>query len=54
MRISYWAVVGLLTISLASASGQVRDYQDTYTSSEAGKPMAPAKALDVMLSQLET
>jgi hypothetical protein len=54
MRISNWAVVGLLTIALASASGQVRDYQDTYTSSEAGKPMAPAKALDVMLSQLET
>jgi hypothetical protein len=54
MRISNWAVVGLLTIVAASGSGQVRDFQDTYTSSEAGKPMAPAKALDVMLSQLET
>jgi len=54
MRISNWVVVGLLTIAVASASGQVRDYQDAYTSSEAGKPMAPAKALDVMLSQLET
>ena len=54
MRISNWAVAGLLTMALANASAQVRDYQDTYTPSEAGKPMAPAKALDVMLSQLET
>ena len=54
MWISNWAVVGLLTIVVASGSGQVRDYQDSYTSSEAGKSMAPAKALDVMLSQLET
>jgi hypothetical protein len=53
MRISNWAVVGLLSIVAASAPGQVRDYQDSYTSAEAGKPMAPAKALDVMLSQLE-
>jgi uncharacterized damage-inducible protein DinB len=54
LRISSWAAAGLLTVAVASASAQVRDYQDTYTSSEAGKPMAPAKALDVMLSQLET
>ena len=54
MRISSWAVVDLLTITVANASGQMRDYHDTYTSSEAGKPMAPAKALDVMLSQFET
>ena len=55
MRISNWvAAVGLFTIAVVSASAQVRDYQDSYTSSEAGKPMAPAKALDVMLSQLET
>jgi uncharacterized damage-inducible protein DinB len=54
MQISNWLVVGLFTIAAGNASGQVRDYQDIYTSSEAGKPMAPAKALDVMLSQLET
>jgi uncharacterized damage-inducible protein DinB len=54
MRVSNWLVIGLLTIAVASASGQARDYKDTYTSLEAGKPMAPAKALDVMLSQLET
>ena len=54
MRVSNWSVIGLLTIAVASASGQSRDYKDTYTSSEAGKPMAPAKALDVMLGQLET
>ena len=54
MRIFNWAVAGLLAVAVANAPGQVRDYQDTYTSSEAGKPMAPAKALDVMLSQLET
>ncbi len=54
MRISSWVVIGLFTITVANASAQVRDYQDTYTASEAGKPMAPATALDVMLSQLET
>src|ERR1700704_3320263 len=54
MQISNWLVVGLFSIVVVNASGQVRDYQDTYSPSEAGKPMAPAKALDVMLSQLET
>jgi uncharacterized damage-inducible protein DinB len=54
MRVSNWSVIGLLAIAAASGSAQVRDFQDTYTASEAGKPMAPAKALDVMLSQLET
>ena len=54
MRVFNWSVIGLLTIALASASGQAKDYKDTYTSSEAGKPMAPAKALDDMLSLLET
>ena len=53
MRVSSWPVIGLLTIAVASGSAQVRDFQDTYAASEAGKPMAPAKALDVMLSQLE-
>ncbi len=32
----------------------MRDYKDSYTASDAGKTMAPAKALDVMLTQLET
>jgi uncharacterized damage-inducible protein DinB len=53
MRVSDWTAIGLLTIAVASASGQARDYKDTYTASDAGKPMAPAKALDVMLTQLE-
>jgi uncharacterized damage-inducible protein DinB len=54
MRVSNWPAIGLFTIAVASAAGQARDYKDTYTASEAGKPMAPAKALDVMLTQLET
>jgi uncharacterized damage-inducible protein DinB len=54
MRVSIWPAICLLTIAVASASGQARDYKDTYTASDAGKPMAPAKALDVMLTQLET
>jgi len=54
MRVSNWLTTGLLAIAVASGSGQVRDYKDSYTSSEAGKPMAPAEALDVMLSQFET
>jgi hypothetical protein len=54
MRVSNWSVIGLLTIAVASASAQARDYKDSYTASEAGKPMAPAKALDVMLTQFET
>jgi uncharacterized damage-inducible protein DinB len=54
MRVSNWPAIGLLTIAVVSASGQARDYKDTYTAPDAGKPMAPAKALDVMLSQLET
>jgi uncharacterized damage-inducible protein DinB len=47
-------MIGLLTIAVATASAQARDYKDSYTASDAGKPMAPAKALDVMLTQLET
>jgi uncharacterized damage-inducible protein DinB len=54
MRVSNWTVIGLLTIAVASGPAQVRDFQDAYIASEAGKPMAPAKALDVMLTQFET
>ncbi len=54
MRVSNWLVMGLLAIAVASGSAQVRDYKDTYSASETGKPMAPGKALDVMLSQFET
>ncbi len=54
MRVSKWSVIGLLTIAVVSSSAQVRDYKDSYTASDAGKTMAPAKALDVMLTQLET
>ena len=49
----------LLTVAICSGwtgagTAQVRGYKDPYTAAEAGKPMAPAKALDVMLSQFET
>ncbi len=54
MRVSNWLVIGLLIAAGASGSAQARDFQDTYTASDAGKTMAPAKALDVMLAQLET
>jgi hypothetical protein len=54
MRVSHGLVISLLTIAVASASAQARDFKDPYTASEAGKPMAPAKALDIMLTQLET
>ena len=54
MRVSGWLVGGLLGLLTASGAAQVKDYKDPYTESEAGKPMAPAKAMDVMLSQLET
>lgn len=43
-------VLGLLT---CSAFAQMKDYQDPYTAAETGKAMAPAKALDQMLSQFE-
>lgn len=54
MRICSWSVIGLLSIALVSASAQDMGYKDTYTASDAGKAMAPAKALDAMVSQLET
>jgi len=54
MRVSNWTVIGLLTLAVASGPAQVRDFQDAYIASESGKPMAPAKALDVMLTQFET
>lgn len=54
MRCSKWLVIGLLTVAVVSSSAQMRDYKDSYTASDAGKTMAPAKALDVMLTQLET
>jgi hypothetical protein len=54
MRVLNCLAIGLLTTVVAGASAQARDYKDTYTASDAGKPIAPAKALDVMLTQLET
>ncbi len=49
----------LLTVTMCSGLtqaglAQVKDYKDPYTAAETDKPMAPAKALDVMLSQFET
>jgi uncharacterized damage-inducible protein DinB len=54
MRICSWSVIGLLSIALVSASAQDMGYKDTYTASDAGKSMAPAKAFDAMLSQFES
>lgn len=54
MRICSWSVIGLLSIALVSASAQDMGYKDTYGASDAGKPMAPAKAFDDMLSMFES
>lgn len=51
LRTSLLASAVLLCTPFAFA--QQRDYKDTYTAADAGKPMAPAAALDVMLTQLE-
>lgn len=42
-----------VAVSAVTAQAQQRDYNDTYTAADAGKPIAPAAALDAMLSQLE-
>jgi uncharacterized damage-inducible protein DinB len=54
MRICSWSLIGLLGIALVSASAQDMGYKDTYTASDAGKAMAPAKALDAMVTQFES
>lgn len=46
-------LAGALAVFSVTAQAQQRDYKDTYTAADAGKPIAPAAALDVMLSQLE-
>ena len=54
MRIFRWLIAGLLGTSTVNGITQVKDFKDPYTQSEAGKPIAPSKAVDVMLSQFET
>ena len=43
----------LLGLATCSGVAQVKGYKDPYTAAEEGKPMAPAKALDVALTQYE-
>ncbi|MFN2975835.1 DinB family protein [Terriglobus aquaticus] len=46
-------MAGTLALFSVTAPAQQRDYKDTYTAADAGKAIAPAAALDVMLTQLE-
>ena len=43
----------LLGATATSGWGQGMDHKDPYTAADAGKPTAPAKALDAMLSEFE-
>ena len=50
MRVAGWLVAGLL---MAGATAEAQGYKDPYTAAETGKAMAPAKAVDTMLSLFE-
>lgn len=54
MRVSNWMAACLLGVAVASGAAQTAAPKDPYTAADAGKAMAPAKALDAMLSLLET
>ena len=53
MRVTGWIAGCLLGVAAASGSAQGMDHKDPYTAADAGKPVAPAKALDAMLSLFE-
>ncbi len=53
MRIAQAVAGSILALTLFTATSQAQDYKDPYTAVETGKPMAPAKALDTMLSMYE-
>lgn len=54
MRVANWMAACLLGAVVASGAAQTEAPKDPYTASDTGKPMAPAKALDAMLTLLET
>lgn len=54
MNVAGWMAGCLLGVTAVSGSAQAMGHKDAYTAAEAGKPMAPAKALDAMVSLLET
>ena len=53
MRIVQALAGGILALTVLTATSHAQDYKDPYTAAETGKPMAPAKALDTMLSMYE-
>ncbi len=53
MRVRNFGLALMLSVVTLGAGAQQRDYKDTYTAADAGKAMAPATALDVMLTQFE-
>ena len=53
MRVANWMAACLLGVAVASGSAQMAP-KDAYSATDAGKAMAPARALDTMLSLLET
>ncbi|WP_419806783.1 DinB family protein [Terriglobus sp.] len=53
MRFARYTLAAALALSSLTGFAQQRDYKDTYKPADAEKAMAPAAALDVMLSQLE-
>ena len=58
MRVAGWLVAGVLSAGLLGAAtrsglAQMKDYKDPYSAAETGKAMAPAKAVDAMLSMFE-
>ncbi len=53
MRITQAVAGSILALTVLTATSRAQDYKDPYTAAETGKPMAPAKALDTMLSMFE-
>ncbi len=54
MRLRLCLTGCVLSLLTCAAVAQMKDYHDPYTAAETGHPMAPSKALDVMLTQFET
>ncbi len=54
MRVANWMAACLLGAAVASGAAQMTPPKDSYAAADTGKPVAPAKALDTMLSLLES
>ena len=54
MRVANWMAACLLGAVVAGGAAQTGAPKDPYTAAETGKAVAPAKALDTMLSMLES